>query len=104
MTPGPLRSLSWHHVGPLLSLLRSTDSMGMPFTARRFSVDEYDRMGRAGVFHEDDSMELLDGQIVEMSPIGPGHAGCVREVTSLLTRLVSGRWCVSVESTVWTGE
>jgi len=52
--------------------------MGMPFTARRFSVDEYDRMGRAGVFHEDDRMELLDGQIVEMSPIGPGHAGCVR--------------------------
>ena len=34
--------------------------MGMPFTARRFSVDEYDRMGRAGVFHEDDRMELLE--------------------------------------------
>src|SRR6184192_4545534 len=104
MTSGPLRSLSWHHVGPLLSLLRSTDSMGMPFTARRFSVDEYDRMGRAGVFHEDDRMELLDGQIVEMSPIGPGHAGCVRALTSLLTRLVAGRALVSVQNPVRLGE
>ena len=78
--------------------------MGMPFTARRFSVDEYDRMGRAGVFHEDDRMELLDGQIVEMSPIGPGHAGCVRALTSLLARLVAGRALVSVQNPVRLGE
>ena len=78
--------------------------MGMPFTARRFSVDEYYRMGRAGVFHEDDRVELLDGQIVEMSPIGPGHAGCVRALTSLLTRLVAGRALVSVQNPVRLGE
>lgn len=51
--------------------------MAMPLALRRFTVDEYHRMGQAGIFHEDDRVELLDGQIVEMSPIGPDHASCV---------------------------
>jgi hypothetical protein len=37
----------------------------------RFTVDEYHRMGEAGIFSEDDRVELLAGAIVEMSPIGP---------------------------------
>ena len=40
----------------------------------RFSVDQYHRMVQAGVFDEDDRLELLDGVIVEMSPQGPEHA------------------------------
>ncbi len=78
--------------------------MGMPLAGRRFTVDQYDRMGRAGVFHEDDRVELLDGQIVEMSPIGPGHAGCVTALASLLTPLVAGRALVSVQNPVRLGE
>ena len=78
--------------------------MAMPLTARRFTVDEYYRMGRAGVFHEDDRVELLDGLIVEMSPIGPGHAGCVTALTSLLTPLLAGRAPVSVQNPVRLGE
>ena len=42
--------------------------MRMPLAAHRFTVDEYQRMGQAGVFHEDDRVELIDGQVVEMSP------------------------------------
>ena len=34
--------------------------MAMPLTAHRFTVDEYHRMGEAGVFHEDDRVELID--------------------------------------------
>src|SRR5882724_5456200 len=83
---------------------RRTDSMAMPLTARRFTVDEYYRMGRAGVFQEDDRVELLDGLIVEMSPIGPGHAGCVTALTSLLTPLLAGRALVSVQNPVRLGE
>src|SRR5947199_8365107 len=78
--------------------------MGMRLPRRRFTVDEYYRMGRAGVFQEDDRVELLDGQIVEMSPIGPGHAGCVTALTGLLTRLVAGRALVSVQNPVRLGE
>jgi hypothetical protein len=57
--------------------------MAMPLALRRFTVDEYQRMGQAGVFHEDDRVELLDGQIVEMTPIGPEHAGCVKQIARL---------------------
>jgi len=77
--------------------------MAMPLTARRFTVDEYYRMGRAGVFHEDDRVELLDGLIVEMSPIGPGHAGCVDMLTGVLSRLVGNRAVVRVQNPVRLG-
>lgn len=78
--------------------------MRMPLTGRRFTVDEYYRMGRAGVLQENDRVELLDGQIVEMSPIGPGHAACVTALTGLLSHLVAGRALVSVQNPVRLGE
>jgi hypothetical protein len=34
---------------------------------RRFTIRDYHRMGEAGIFHEDDRVELLDGEIVEMA-------------------------------------
>ena len=43
----------------------------------RFSVEEYHRMADAGLFGEDDRVELLDGEVVEMAPIGSRHAACV---------------------------
>ena len=78
--------------------------MGMPLTGRRFTVDEYHRMGRAGVFHEDDRVELLEGQIVEMSPIGPAHAGCVAALTGVLSRRGEERVVVWVQNPVNLGE
>src|SRR5439155_6055412 len=44
---------------------------------RLFTVEEYHQMGEAGIFHEDDRVELLAGEIVEMTPIGSHHASCV---------------------------
>lgn len=42
----------------------------------RFTVDQYEQLGRSGVF-DDDRVELLDGQIVCMRSIGPPHASIV---------------------------
>lgn len=48
--------------------------MAMPLTGYRFAVDEYHRMGEAGIFRENDRVELIDGEVVEMTPT-PGDPG-----------------------------
>ena len=40
----------------------------------RLTLDDYHRLGQAGILGEDDRVELLEGQLVDMSPIGPRHA------------------------------
>ncbi len=47
----------------------------------RFSVEEYNKLGEAGIFHEDDRVELLNGEIVIMAAIGKRHAAAVRRLT-----------------------
>ena len=71
---------------------------------RRFTVDEFHRMAEAGILHEDDRVELIGGEIVEMSPIGGRHAACVREITRLLSRQVDDELRVDVQSPVRLGE
>jgi hypothetical protein len=55
---------------------------------RLFAVDEYHRMAEAGIFGPEERVELIEGEIIEMSPIGPRHAGSVVDLNRLLvTRL-----------------
>lgn len=72
--------------------------MGMPLTHRRFTVDEYHRMAGAGVFHEDDRVELLEGEIVEMTPVGGRHVACVIRLTDLLSSLAGAVATISVQN------
>jgi Uma2 family endonuclease len=65
-----------------------------------FTVELYHKLGELGVFHEDDRVELLDGQIVEMSPIGSQHAACVNRLTMLLARGTTGPVTVSPQNPV----
>ena len=51
---------------------------------RRFTVDEYLAMAVAGVLHEDDPVELIDGVIIIMPPIGDRHTGGTDWATTLL--------------------
>jgi Uma2 family endonuclease len=67
---------------------------------RRFTVDEFHRMAEAGILHEDDRVELLEGEIVEMSPIGGLHARCVTELTRALISLVGEDVRVSPQNPV----
>jgi Uma2 family endonuclease len=67
------------------------------------SSDEYVRMGRAGVFAPDARLELMDGEIVEMAPIGSAHAAVVRTLTELL-HPAGGRFILSVQDPLILGE
>jgi Uma2 family endonuclease len=56
---------------------------------RLFTVGEYYRMLDAGILKEDDRVELIEGEIVAMSPIGSRHAACVDTLAALLVRAFS---------------
>ncbi|PDW00805.1 Uma2 family endonuclease [Candidatus Viridilinea mediisalina] len=70
---------------------------------RRFSVEEYERMAQSGLFDPDERLELLDGRIVHMSPIGPLHAAVVLRLNTLLNRLLVGRYLISVQNPIRLG-
>ncbi len=74
--------------------------MALAVRHHRFSVEEYHRMAEAGIFHEDDRVELIDGEIVEMTPIGSRHVACVDKLTRLFTGHVGDRAIVRVQSPV----
>ncbi len=75
----------------------------MPLLKRRFTVEEYFRMGEAGIFTEDDRVELIDGEIVEMTAIGTRHAECVNRLTKRLVTLAGDDAVVSVQNPVRIG-
>jgi Uma2 family endonuclease len=63
-------------------------------TKHRFSVKEYYRMAETGVLRPDARVELLNGEIIDMSPIGPFHGGVVSRLTRLFNKLSKNRWLV----------
>jgi Uma2 family endonuclease len=69
----------------------------------RLTVDEYHRMGEAGVLQPDARVELIDGEIVDMAPIGTRHAAAVKRINLLLSQAIGGRAIVSVQDPIRLG-
>lgn len=66
---------------------------------RRFNVSEYYQMAAAGVLKPEDRVELIEGRVIKMSPIGSKHAACVKRLNGLLHSRFGPR-AVSVQSPV----
>lgn len=69
-------------------------------TQHRFSVEDYHRMAEAGVLKPGARVELLDGKIIDMSPIGPFHGGVTTYLTEAFTAASKGRWQTRVQNVV----
>lgn len=74
--------------------------MSLQYEKRFFNATEYYRMAEAGVFSPDDRVELIEGEIVKVSPVGSRHAACVRRLDALLNRAAGHVVQVSVQSPV----
>jgi len=66
-------------------------------TKHRFSVKEYYRMAETGVLRPDARVELVNGEIIDMSPIGPFHGGLVKRLSRFFNLKAQGRWTVSTQ-------
>src|SRR6266446_5871879 len=53
---------------------------------RLFTADELEQMVKAGILTEDDRVELIEGEIIKMSPIGKSHAACVDRLTRFFNK------------------
>lgn len=73
-------------------------------TRHKVSLEEFHRMVEAGVFPEDVRLELVEGDLVEMSPIGPKHAAIVRRLTTRFAPLAArGEALLSVQNPLVVG-
>jgi hypothetical protein len=54
-------------------------------------------MAPAGIFQEDDRVELLDGEVVSMTPIGSRHAGCVKHLAHVFAIHLGSSAIVAVQ-------
>ncbi len=71
---------------------------------RKFTVAEYYRMGEAGILKPDERVELVEGEIIVMPPIGPKHAGNVDISTEALILSAEGRYVVRVQNPIHLDE
>jgi len=67
-------------------------------TRKLFTVDEYYRMAEAGILDPDARLELIEGEILEMSPVGTRHVACVNRANALFVKRFGDRAIVSVQN------
>ena len=71
-----------------------------PAEYHNLTVSEYERMGENGVFPPDARVELIEGEIIEMSPIGSRHAACVNLLSRILNQHVGEDAIVSTQNPI----
>jgi Uma2 family endonuclease len=74
--------------------------MEIEVTKKLFTVDEYYRMGEAGIFDPEARLELIEGEIIEMSPVGTRHIACVNRATALFASKLAGKAMISIQNPV----
>ncbi|MDC0834639.1 Uma2 family endonuclease [Geitlerinema sp. CS-897] len=71
-----------------------------PIKVRLLTVEDYHRMAEAGILHPDERVELLDGEILQMSPIGRRHAAYVLRIANQLKDELGSRTFIDVQNPV----
>jgi Uma2 family endonuclease len=83
------------------SLVSTLKVIGAP---RRFTVEEYYKMAEIGLLQPDERVELLEGEIIVMSPQGPQHASSNQRATRWFTQNLGERAAVRIQLPVRLSE
>ena len=78
--------------------MSTADPQAVAIPRHRFTVEDFARLGEAGIFTEDDRVELIDGEIRDMTPIGQPHAWIVNRLARRLFTRLDDRTYVSVQN------
>ncbi len=78
--------------------------MAFAIKRHKLTADDFLRMAEAGILRDGDRVELIDGEIVDMPPIGAAHAGTLIEFTRLFTERAGPKALVSVQNLLRLGE
>jgi Uma2 family endonuclease len=77
------------------------ETLAEPIVRRhRITVEQYHRMGEAGVFEPDARVELIEGEVIDMAPIGTRHWSMVARLSHLLMAAAGSRAIVSVQQSL----
>jgi Uma2 family endonuclease len=74
--------------------------MTIPIVRRQFTIADYARMRETAILAEDDRVELIDGEVREMSPIGPIHAAIVKRLNMLIGRRLDNTVILSIQDPI----
>lgn len=66
----------------------------------RLTVEDYHKMAEVGILTEDDRIELIEGELIDMAPIGSPHSGSVTRLNHRLNRMLGDRAIVSVRNPI----
>lgn len=67
-------------------------------------IHEWRKLGEANIFPPDSRIELIEGEIFEMSPIGSNHASHLKRINKLFTRLIPENLFSSVQDPLQLGD
>ena len=71
---------------------------------RLFNIDEYFKMAEIGILKENEAVELIDGEILKMSPIGFFHSSIIGQLTYLFNRVLGDNALVWVQNSIFLDE
>lgn len=69
-------------------------------STKKFNIKDYHQMIHVGILQEDDGIELIRGEIVEMSPVGFKHAACVKKLNSLFAKKLGDQVIIGVQDPI----
>jgi len=81
-------------------IIEDLEQLAEPVRRHRWTVAAYHRLGETGILTEDDRIELIDGELLEMAPIGSPHADVVDRLAEWLILRAGGQYRIRVQNPI----